>query len=40
MTITESRLNDLTRVKLEFMKPFRATNIAVFTIKPRATNRW
>jgi Polyketide cyclase / dehydrase and lipid transport len=34
MTIIESRPSDLTRVKLEFMKPFRATNIALFTIKP------
>lgn len=34
MTIIESRPSDLIRVKLEFMKPFRATNIALFTIKP------
>ena len=34
MTIIESRPSDLTRVKLEFMKPFRATNIALFSIKP------
>jgi hypothetical protein len=34
MTIIESRPSDLIRVKLEFMKPFRATNIALFTMKP------
>ena len=34
MTIIESRPSDLIRVKLEFMKPFRATNIALFSIKP------
>jgi hypothetical protein len=35
MAIIESRPSDLTRVKLEFMKPFRATNMALFTIKPK-----
>ena len=34
MTIIESRPSDLIRVKLEFFKPFAATNIAQFTIKP------
>src|SRR5882757_4817001 len=34
MTITESRPNDLIRIKLEFMKPFAATNTAEFTFKP------
>jgi hypothetical protein len=34
MTITESRPNDLIRIKLEFFKPFRATNTAEFTFKP------
>jgi hypothetical protein len=34
MTITESRPSDLIRIKLEFMKPFRATNTAGFTFKP------
>ncbi len=34
MTITESRPSDLIRVKLEFMKPFQATNTAEFTFKP------
>lgn len=34
MTITESRPSDLIRVRLEFFKPLRATNIAEFTFKP------
>jgi hypothetical protein len=34
MTITESRPSDLIRVKLEFFKPFTATNLAEFTFKP------
>ena len=34
MTITESRPSDLVRIKLEFMKPFQATNSAEFTFKP------
>ena len=34
MTITESRPSDLVRVKLEFFKPFAATNTAEFTFKP------
>jgi hypothetical protein len=34
MTITESRRSDLVRVKLEFFKPFAATNTAEFTFKP------
>jgi len=34
MTITESRPSDLVRIKLEFMKPFAATNEAEFTFKP------
>jgi hypothetical protein len=33
MTITESRPSDLIRIKLDFMKPFRASNIAEFTFK-------
>ena len=33
MTILESRPNDLVRIKLEFMKPFAATNTAEFTFK-------
>lgn len=34
LTITESRPSDLVRIKLEFMKPFAATNTAEFTFKP------
>jgi Polyketide cyclase / dehydrase and lipid transport len=34
MTIIESRPNELIRIKLEFFKPFAATNIAEFTFKP------
>ena len=34
MTMTESRPSDLIRIKLEFFKPFAATNIAEFTFKP------
>jgi hypothetical protein len=35
MTMTESRPNDLIIIKLEFFKPFRATNTAEFTFKPQ-----
>lgn len=34
MTIMESRPSDLIRIKLEFLKPFEATNTAEFTFKP------
>jgi hypothetical protein len=34
MTITESRPSELIGVKLEFFKPFAATNTAEFTFKP------
>ena len=34
MTLTESRPTKLIRIKLEFLKPFRATNTAEFTFKP------
>jgi len=34
MTITDSRPSDLIRVKLEFFKPFAATNTAEFAFKP------
>jgi uncharacterized protein YndB with AHSA1/START domain len=34
MTIIESRPNELIRIKLEFFRPFRATNTAEFTFKP------
>jgi uncharacterized protein YndB with AHSA1/START domain len=33
MTITESRPGELIRIKLEFLKPFRATNTAEFAFK-------
>ncbi len=36
MTITESRPTDLIRIRLEFFKPFAATNTAEFTFKPEA----
>ena len=34
MTITESRPNELIIIKLEFIRPFRATHTAEFTFKP------
>ena len=34
MTITESRPAELIRIKLEFLKPFAATNTTEFTFKP------
>jgi hypothetical protein len=34
MTILESRPSDFIRIKLEFMRPFKATNTADFTFKP------
>ena len=34
MTITESRPAELVRIKLEFVKPFAATNATEFTFKP------
>jgi hypothetical protein len=34
MTIIESRPNELVRFKLEFYKPFKATNLAEFIFKP------
>jgi hypothetical protein len=33
MTVTDSRANELVRLKLEFFKPFTATNTAEFTFK-------
>ena len=35
MTIMESRLPELIRIKLEFRKPFKATNVAEFTFTPQ-----
>jgi uncharacterized protein YndB with AHSA1/START domain len=37
MTITESRPSDLIRIKLEFLRPFAATNTAEFTFKPEGS---
>ena len=34
MTITDSRPSDLIRIRLDFLKPFQATNTAEFTFKP------
>jgi len=34
MTITDSRPDELVRIKLEFFKPFKATSTAEFTFKP------
>jgi len=34
MTIAESRPGELVRIKLEFFKPFAATNTAEFSFKP------
>lgn len=42
-TITESRPNDLIRIKLDFLKPFTSTAFAQFTFKPegdRTTVEW
>ena len=36
MTIVESRPGELVRIKLEFLKPFAATNTAEFTFAPQA----
>ncbi len=34
MTLMESRPTELIRIKLEFLRPFKGTNIAEFTFKP------
>jgi hypothetical protein len=39
MTLTESRPSELVRIKLEFLKPFAATNTAEFTFKPESAGR-
>jgi len=36
MTLTESRPSELVRIKLEFKKPFEATNTTEFSFKPEA----
>lgn len=35
MTITDSKPGELIKIKLEFIKPFAATNATVFTFKPQ-----
>ena len=35
MTLTESRPHELIRIKLDFIKPFAATNTTEFTFKPQ-----
>jgi hypothetical protein len=35
MTITESHPSELIRIKLEFLRPFKATNTAEFVFKPQ-----
>ena len=35
MTITESHPSDLIRIDLEFLKPFKGSNVAEFTFKPQ-----
>src|SRR2546429_2948068 len=37
MTLLESRANELIRLKLEFFRPFAATNTAEFTFQPQAS---
>jgi hypothetical protein len=37
MTIMESRANELVKIKLEFMKPFTATNASEFTFQPQSS---
>jgi len=39
MTITDSRPGELVRIKLEFIKPFAATNTAEFSFKPAGSDR-
>ena len=39
MTITESRPSDLIRIRLEFLKPWTATNTTEFTFKPQQGDR-
>ena len=37
MTIVESRPSELVRIKLEFLKPFAATNASEFTFQPQGS---
>jgi len=34
MTISDNRVNEVLHIKLEFFRPFKATNVAEFTFKP------
>jgi hypothetical protein len=34
LTLTESRPNDLIRIRLDFLRPFRGTSLAEFTFRP------
>src|SRR4051812_11831540 len=36
MTITDSRTDELVRLRLEFLRPFKATNAVEFTLQPQA----
>ena len=38
MTISESRAPGLIRIDLEFLRPFKATNVAEFTFNPRGNH--
>jgi len=35
MTITDSRAAELVRIRLEFLRPFKATNTTEFTVRPQ-----
>ncbi len=37
MTVTDSRSNELVRLKLEFFRPFTATNMAEFILQPQSS---
>jgi len=39
MTITDSRPPELVQIKLEFLRPFAATNTTLFTFKPIGVNQ-
>jgi len=38
MTVTESRANELIRIRLDFVRPFEATNTAEFTFTPEGNH--
>ncbi len=39
MTIIESKPSERVRIKLEFLRPFQATNMAEFQFKPESIRR-